>query len=92
MVISIANYFKLRILQGYFDGSLHIRRSKLYDFAVEDHEEVMKLAMCWLRSTPHGDTTMSAEMPYFKHQIREESDEEGAEGEEKKVGQGTTEV
>ncbi|PGG99126.1 hypothetical protein AJ79_08690 [Helicocarpus griseus UAMH5409] len=69
MVISILNLLKLRILQGHFDGPLHIRRSKLYDFAVDDHEDVMKLVIRWLRSIPHGDTTLSAEIPFFKHEV-----------------------
>lgn len=36
MVISVCNRYKVRILQGHFDGTLHIRRSKPYNFAVSD--------------------------------------------------------
>ncbi|PGH11481.1 hypothetical protein AJ79_04856 [Helicocarpus griseus UAMH5409] len=76
MVISIMNLLKLRILQGHFDGTLNICRSKVYDFAVDDHEDMMKLVICWLRSMAHGDTTLSMDMPIF----RDESHDEDADG------------
>ncbi|KLJ11483.1 hypothetical protein EMPG_13328 [Blastomyces silverae] len=63
LVIGILNRFKLHILQGHFDGCLNVRQSKIYDFQVADHEEIMKLVICWLMSTPHGDTTLSMDMP-----------------------------
>lgn len=66
MVIGILNRFKLHILQGHFDGRLNIQQSKIYDFQVADHEEIMKMVMCWLLSTPHGDTTYSTEMPLIE--------------------------
>ncbi|KAK2808998.1 hypothetical protein FQN50_004272 [Emmonsiellopsis sp. PD_5] len=75
MVISIMNLFKVRVLQGHFDGTLHLRRSKMYDFAVEDHEEVMKIMVCWLRSMPHGDTTLSTQMPIFRRDPRDNEDD-----------------
>ncbi|OAX80980.1 hypothetical protein ACJ72_04677 [Emergomyces africanus] len=63
MVISIMNLFKLRVLQGYFNGTLNIHKSEVYDFAVEDHEDAMNSVIAWLRSTSHGDTTLSLHMP-----------------------------
>jgi hypothetical protein len=83
MVISM-NLFKVRMLQGHFDGTLNIRRSKVYDFAVDDHEDVMKLVVCWLRSTPHGDTTLSTHMPIFRHDSLDDDhdDEDGGENED----------
>lgn len=68
------NPFKVRILQGHFAGTLHIRRSKVYDFAVEDHEELMKIMICWLRSTPHGDAMLSTQMPIFRHDVHDDED------------------
>lgn len=65
MVISVMTLFKVRILQGHSDGTLHVRRSKVYDFAVEDHKEVMKVIVRWMHSTPHGDTTLSTQSPSF---------------------------
>jgi hypothetical protein len=58
-VISKHNLFKVYILLSHFDGELRIRRSRIYDFAVNDHEDVMKVVVCWLRATPHGDTALS---------------------------------
>lgn len=79
MVISIMNLFKVRMLQGHFDGTLNIRRSKVYDFAVD----VMKLVVCWLRSTPHGDTTLSTHMPIFRHDPHDDDpDDDGGENED----------
>jgi hypothetical protein len=65
-VISILNRLKLRILQGDFNGRLNVRMSQLYDFAVEDHEDLMKLVMCWLMPVAHGDTTLSTQLPLIR--------------------------
>lgn len=76
MVIFIMNLYKVRILQAHFDGTFHIRRSNLPDFAVDDHEELMTVMMCWLWSTPHGDTTLSTQIPIFKRDPHDEDDDD----------------
>ncbi|OJD27005.1 hypothetical protein ACJ73_01602 [Blastomyces percursus] len=80
MVISIMNLYKVRILQSHFDGTFHIRRSNMLDFAVDDHEELMKVMMCWLWSTPHGDTTLSTQIPIFKDYPRDDEDDDKKHG------------
>lgn len=50
----------------------------MYDFAVDDHEDVMKHVVGWLRSTAHGDTVLSMHMPIFR------DDDEG-QGEEDNI-------
>lgn len=82
MIISIMNLLKVRILQGHFDGTLNIRRSKVYEFAVDNHEDVMKLVVCWMRSMPHGDTTLSMQMPIFRRDPHDDDDDDN-ESEEK---------
>jgi hypothetical protein len=37
--------------------------SKLYDFDVPDHQEVMDLFIRWLTPMAHGDTTLSLGCP-----------------------------
>lgn len=74
-MISVLNLFKVRILHGHFDWSLHIRRSGFYDFAVSEHEEAMKVIICWLKSTAHGDTTLSTVLPVFRHGPLDEVDD-----------------
>ncbi|KAK2761719.1 hypothetical protein FQN54_001547 [Arachnomyces sp. PD_36] len=76
MIISITNLYKVRILQGHFDGTLRIRRSKLYDFCVDDHEEVMKFIICWLKATPHGDTTLSNTIPISDDAVHDPDEDE----------------
>lgn len=83
MVISITNLLKVSVLQGNFDGTFNIRRSKLYDFAVEDHEDVMKRVVSWLRSTAHGDTTLSLYMPIFRPDSHDDDNGNADEGENK---------
>lgn len=58
LVVSILKPLQVRVLQGYFNGSLHVRCSKLSDFHVSDHEDPMTLVVRWLMSKPHGDTTV----------------------------------
>lgn len=54
---------QLRILQGYFDGHLNVQMSRLYNFDVSDHQEVMDLFVRWLMPMAHGDTTLSLSCP-----------------------------
>jgi hypothetical protein len=49
----------VRILQGHYDGHLNIRCSKLYNFNVPDHREVMDLIVRWELPLACGDTTLS---------------------------------
>ncbi|KAK2813959.1 hypothetical protein FQN50_000360 [Emmonsiellopsis sp. PD_5] len=74
MVITIMNLMKVRMLQGHFDGTLKIRQSKMYDFAVEDHESAMKVVVGWLRSMAHGDTTLSMQLPIFQSESHNEDE------------------
>lgn len=55
-MVSILNPAQARILQGYYDGMLKIRRSKLYDFDNPCHREMMDLFMRWMRARPCGNT------------------------------------
>ncbi|EGC49274.1 conserved hypothetical protein [Histoplasma capsulatum var. duboisii H88] len=69
MVISIMTPYKVRILQGHFDGVLNVHVSKVFDFAVDDHEPVMNTIIGYLRSIPHGDTALSTRFPILRHNV-----------------------
>lgn len=57
LVLSILTPVQVRVLQAHYDGTLHIARSKLYNFNVRDHQEIMDLLIRWMMPRPVGDTT-----------------------------------
>lgn len=46
------------------------------NFKLENHEEVMKLVIRWLMSTPHGDTTLSMELATIESNDEPADDED----------------
>lgn len=63
LLVTVMNINQVRIVQGYFDGCLNIRCSRLVDFSNPDHEEVMDWVVQWLASKPRGETTIHRFLP-----------------------------
>ncbi|OJD24106.1 hypothetical protein ACJ73_04531 [Blastomyces percursus] len=66
MIMSM-NLFRVRILRSHFIAASDVHWSKMYDFAMDNHEDAMKIAVGYLRSTPYGDTTPSTQMSINAH-------------------------
>ncbi|KAL2219333.1 hypothetical protein M432DRAFT_668399 [Thermoascus aurantiacus ATCC 26904] len=60
LVISFLKPARARVLQGYFDGTLKIQFTKLYDFNVPNYTDLMNCLLRWGYATRMG-------IPRWKH-------------------------
>ncbi|KAL1985162.1 hypothetical protein VTN96DRAFT_8184 [Rasamsonia emersonii] len=72
LVISFLKPARARVLQGYFDGTLKIQFTKLYDFNVPIYTDLMNCLLRWGYANPHGNTTLGTSLPV----ISEDADDD----------------
>lgn len=74
-MVSVINTLQARIIQGYYDGELHIQYSKLYNFDTVKHQESMDLFTRWMIPRARGNTTWSSPLPSLAESSEDEHNE-----------------
>ncbi|PYI02970.1 hypothetical protein BO78DRAFT_422005 [Aspergillus sclerotiicarbonarius CBS 121057] len=77
LVFSFVRPARVRVLYGYFEGTLKVQATKLQDFNVPNYIQMMESLLRWGSPTIYGDTRMAAPLPPISEPISEHDEAEG---------------